>query len=72
MTIYPILGMTLRCKVILKVCRREFSAGLLYTGCSRVTNMDDLAIFGYDETEDCFPKIMRYEPFLKKIYFKFV
>ena len=46
--------------VIVSICKREFSAGLLYTGCSRVTDITGLAIQGYDETADCFPKIQRY------------
>ena len=31
-------------KVIVRISRTEFSPGLLYTGCSRVTNERDLAI----------------------------
>ena len=40
-----ISGMTLG-KVIVKNSRREFAAGLLYTGCSRVKDQYDLAIEG--------------------------
>ena len=47
-------------QVIVSICKKEFSAGLLYTGCSRVTDITGLAILGYDETANCFPKIQRW------------
>ena len=53
-----ISGMTLN-KVIVKICQREFSAGLLYTGCSRVKEESGLAILGYNEYTNRFPPIQR-------------
>ena len=32
---------------IVRICPREFQAGLFYTGCSRVKEMEKLAIVGY-------------------------
>ena len=51
--------------VIVRICQREFQPGLFYTGCSRVKDMDKLAIVGYktrtkengDKTQ--FPSKMR-------------
>ena len=44
---------------IVKICQREFSAGLLYTGCSRVKEESGLAILGYNEYAKRFPPIQR-------------
>ena len=41
-------GMTLE-YVIVQICQREYSPGLFYTGCSRVKDMEKLAIVGYSE-----------------------
>ena len=46
-------------KVIVSICKKEFSAGVLYTACSRVTDITGLAIQGYEDTANCFPKIQR-------------
>ena len=35
--------------VIVQICQREYSPGLFYTGCSRVKDMEKLAIVGYSE-----------------------
>mgnify|MGYP007025566797 CR=1 FL=1 len=51
-------GMTLS-KVIVSICKKEFSAGVLYTACSRFTDITGLAIQGYEDTANCFPKIQR-------------